>query len=133
MKYSQHFLAIKRLTYPLLLIALLSNGLPTPARAFAREQSSGIEHREARAKDGGDKVSPELLKVARNKRKHNDRMKVIVQFEGKAGAAFDLFLQSYGARTTRQFSKLNARAVELPARALKALAARGELSFVSPD
>ncbi|HYP00987.1 MAG TPA: S8 family serine peptidase, partial [Pyrinomonadaceae bacterium] len=47
--------------------------------------------------------------------------------------AFDLFLQSYGARTTRQFSKLNARAVELPARALKALAARGELSFVSPD
>ena len=132
MNYSQHFLAIKRLTFPLLLLALLSDALPAPAHAVVRERSD-IEQREARTQARGDKVSSKLLRKARRARRQDERLRVIVQFEGKANAAFDLFLQSHGARTTRQYPTLNARAVELPARAVKALAARGELRFASPD
>ncbi|HVG38330.1 MAG TPA: S8 family peptidase, partial [Pyrinomonadaceae bacterium] len=138
MNYSQHFLSFKRRTFPLLLVALLVNGLPaTPAvvaYASLREKSNVEESGARNTKHAHSKVSSELLDAAqRSSRKPNERLKVIVQLNDKGNTAFDLFLQSYGARTTRSFSKLNARAVELPAHAIKALAARGELRFVSPD
>ncbi|HEV7902423.1 MAG TPA: S8 family serine peptidase, partial [Pyrinomonadaceae bacterium] len=140
MNYSQRFLCIKQFTFSLLLVALLANGLPVlhaaDAHASLRDEP-GAERRGARSssgRNGDEKVSPELIDAARRgARKPNDRVKVILQLDGKADAAFELFLQSSGARTTRSFGKLNARAIELPARAIKSLAARGELIFASPD
>ncbi|HYG11670.1 MAG TPA: hypothetical protein VD835_17115, partial [Pyrinomonadaceae bacterium] len=137
MNYSQHSHAIRRLAFPLLLIALLVNQLPAAATAAAAPPRANVRVASGSERDGergNAKISSELLDVARTKRRQNERVKVIVQLDDKkAGVAFDLFLQQSGARTTRKFSKLNARAVELPARSIKALAARGELRYVSPD
>ncbi|HEY0100263.1 MAG TPA: S8 family peptidase, partial [Pyrinomonadaceae bacterium] len=137
MKYSQRFPFIKQFIFSLLLCALLTSELPVthaaPAHASLRDEQD-VERRGARGRSE-EKISSELLDASRRgSRKHqNERVKVILQLNGKANPAFELFLQAYGARTTRNFAKLNARAVELPARAIKALAARGELRFASSD
>ncbi|HEY1404947.1 MAG TPA: S8 family serine peptidase [Pyrinomonadaceae bacterium] len=133
MKYSQQSLAIKRLAFPLLLIALLVNQLPAAHAVAAAAAAPRTNVRETAGGERGSKVSSDLLDVADSKRKQNERVKVIVQLNEKSGVAFDLFLQLSGARTTRKFSKLNARAVELPVRTIKALTARDDLLYVSPD
>jgi hypothetical protein len=134
-RYSHHSFAAKRLASPLLLLALLISQMPvTPvarAQTFppaATGNQSGVE----RAINSG-KVSPELLQDTRGLNEKDARVKVILQLNSRQTAALDLLLQRFGARTSRHFQNLNARAVELPARAIEALAAHSELSFISPD
>ncbi|HKP73174.1 MAG TPA: S8 family serine peptidase, partial [Pyrinomonadaceae bacterium] len=138
MKYSHTSLAAKWLALPPLLLALIVGQLPGQVSASAHT-NKGVEKRaqladESAAERAAGKVSPDLLDAVRKPSKQDRLVKVILQLNtNKSGAVIDLLLQSYGARTTRQFLKLNARAVELPARAVEALASHGELGFISPD
>jgi serine protease AprX len=74
------------------------------------------------------KVSPELLEMRRGA-----RVTVIVQLEEAPNAAFDSLLATQGGRITRRFRNFNAVTVELPVRAVEALAARNNVRFVSLD
>ena len=78
------------------------------------------------------KVSADLFEFA-SRAPSNARIRAIVQFNGDPGSAFDLFLLDNSGNATATFQNLNARAVDVPADAVDALASRPEVSTISPD
>jgi len=78
------------------------------------------------------KVSHDLRKLARGSRS-NERVSVIIQFDGIPGSVLDSLVLTRGGRTKAHFKNFNARLVELPAKAVEALAARHDISYISLD
>ena len=68
------------------------------------------------------KVSPDLLRLVTDV-PVTRRVPVVVQSSGLWGFTLDLLLQTLGARTTRTYQNLNARAVDIPAGNVLLLAA----------
>ncbi|HEX8187497.1 MAG TPA: S8 family serine peptidase [Pyrinomonadaceae bacterium] len=78
------------------------------------------------------KVSPDLLQLITDA-PATRRVPVVVQSGGLWGPALDLLLTTLGARTTRSYQNLNARALDIPAGNVLPLAASSLVSFVSAD
>ena len=78
------------------------------------------------------KVSPDVLDLAHGKAA-DSRIPLIIQFNGTPGATFDSTLTNNAGRTKATFGHFNARAIDLPAKAVEALAARPEVGFISFD
>src|SRR5258708_2737013 len=78
------------------------------------------------------KVSPDLVEFARGPRA-NARVPVIIQLKDTASDEIESVLPSYGGRLTHRFRTLSTIAVELPARAVEALAGRTNVRFISLD
>jgi len=79
------------------------------------------------------RIAPDLLAQLRAPGAGDERVNVIVQLQEPSGRNLDSVLRGLGGRVTRRFGGLNTQAVSLPLRAAEALAARGEVRFVSPD
>jgi subtilisin family serine protease len=79
-----------------------------------------------------EKISPELRALLRASG-GGSRVNVIVQQSDATGPNLDALLNRFGGRITRKFGKLKAQAVSLPPQAIEALAARGDVRYVSPD
>jgi hypothetical protein len=79
-----------------------------------------------------DKVSPELRELARGARQ-NDRVTVIIQLGDAPDKAFDTLISINGGRVKHRFQAFNSISVELPARAVEALAASNNVRFITPD
>ncbi len=79
-----------------------------------------------------EKVSPDLIELVHGA-SANARVTVIIQFNDNPGDAFDSFLLSNSGHTKAAFLNFKAHAIELPSRAVQALAARPEVGFVSLD
>ena len=79
------------------------------------------------------KLAPDLLERVRGARSGQDRVRVIVQLNERATSALDSLLQNAGARALKRFENFNSRALELPARAVEAMAAHRDIRFISAD
>ncbi|HEX8889457.1 MAG TPA: S8 family serine peptidase, partial [Pyrinomonadaceae bacterium] len=79
-----------------------------------------------------EKVSKDLLDVARSAHA-GDRVKVIIQTNKIPLGVLDALLSFHGGQLRASFTNFNARVVELPARAVAALAARFDIDFISLD
>jgi len=89
----------------------------------------------AKAQGGSNKtakVSPDLAEFARGPQA-SARVPVIIQLKDSAPDEIESVLPSYGGRLTHRFRTLSTIAVELPARAVEALAGRTNVRFVSLD
>src|ERR1051326_472537 len=76
------------------------------------------------------KISPDVLELAHGAA-GNSRVPVIVQFTGSADASFDSDVANNGGRVKAQFANVNAKLIEISAKAAEALAARPDVGFVS--
>ena len=74
-----------------------------------------------------DKVSPDLRERARHA-SGRERIPVIIQFDGDPDVTFEADVESKSGRVKAAFSHFRARAVELPASAVEALADRPDVS-----
>src|SRR3954462_2106103 len=113
-------LAAKGISYPLLLICLCAGNLII---------------NQARAQlllSPDSKVSADLRDQMRGARQ-GARVHVIIQSKKLSDGAFDSLLSFHGGHTRARFNSFNSRAVELPARAVAALAARFDIDFISLD
>src|SRR6266545_4111229 len=101
--------------------------------AFLSSLNFLTDHTKAQAVSrAADKVSLDLIELAQDT-SSNRRVTVIIQFNGNPGSTFDCFLSSNSGRAKGAFLNFNAQAVELPARALEALANQPEVAFISLD
>src|SRR5207244_1844878 len=108
---------IVRLMFVILLIVNLAAGLPSAAQSRpsgARKISSGLVQRVRGA--GGD-----------------SRVKVVVQFTEIPAPLIDGLLSRYTANVTGRLSALNMRVIEIPLRAVEALALQKEVRYLSAD
>ncbi|HEY5838923.1 MAG TPA: S8 family serine peptidase, partial [Pyrinomonadaceae bacterium] len=87
---------------------------------------------DAKQSDRAEKLSPDLKELARGSSK-DERVSVIFQFKGNRGAGFDNAVLNSGGRVKLELKQLNARVMEIPARAVEALASRPDVGFVSLD
>ena len=94
--------------------------------------------RAARGSGGAPKLSPDLLALADGS--HSGSVNVIIQQGGSSQrsvpeAVFNVVkvVGSVGGRVTGSFLKLGAVSARVPAQSLRALAARSEVLYVSPD
>ena len=78
------------------------------------------------------KLAPDLHARLRGAR-GDERADLIVQFKETREGLLDALLGGLGGRVTRRFRRLGAHGVRLPLGAAEALAARPEVSYVSPD
>ncbi len=133
MKHSKHAPVVLWLA---LLAALAALGSAS-TQERARAQTNGGDDLRARrglpTAQGNTKIAPDLLALARDRRKQQARTRVIVQLDEQARTTMDGQLNAYGARLAHKLDRLNTRVLELPAQAVEALAARADVRFVSPD
>jgi len=82
----------------------------------------------------GNKISPDLLKLLRESQ-GDKPINVIVQQNTTGGLSLNLdaLLRDLGGRVARRFGRLGALSLSLPPKAVEALAARGDVRYVSPD
>jgi len=78
------------------------------------------------------KVSPDLLRLIAVT-PATQRVPVVVESSGLWGLTLDLLLTTLGARTSRTYRNLGARALDIPAGNVLTLAASSLVSFVSAD
>src|ERR1044072_1347927 len=71
-----------------------------------------------------------MLEIAHGPAK-NARIPVIVQFSNRADASFESDLANNGGQVKSHFANLNAKLIEIPAKAAEALAVRAGVGFVS--
>src|SRR5205085_4429552 len=63
----------------------------------------------------------------------NARMNVIVQFNKTASLSLDTLLSNLSAKVLRKLTNLNAHVLNLPLKAVEALANQDGVRFISPD
>ena len=82
----------------------------------------------------GNKISPDLLKLLRESQ-GDKPINVIVQQNTTGGLSLNLdaLLRDLGGHVARRFGRLGALSLSLPPKAVEALAARGDVRYVSPD
>src|SRR6185436_16313588 len=111
---------VKRISLFLLLVGLLSiNFISRRAGAQANITPA-------------PKVSRDLIEKTRSVGR-NQRIPVIVQFDGDADANFDLEVVRKGGRLGASLKRFKARALELTAESVGELAARPDVRFISLD
>ncbi|HYY41290.1 MAG TPA: S8 family serine peptidase, partial [Pyrinomonadaceae bacterium] len=116
------------------LLSLLAALCVWPGSEHAHAQAGVDLNAPARLLQGGEKTSPDLRQLARDARTRQARVRVIVQLDERlVGGAVDAQWGAYGARLMRRLENLNTRVLELPVAAAEALAARGDVRFVSLD
>src|ERR1044072_1061343 len=79
-----------------------------------------------------DKISPDVLDIARGETS-NARVPVIVQFAGSPDASFDSVVASNGGRVKARLANVNAKVIEISAKAAEPLASRPDVGFVPLD
>jgi serine protease AprX len=80
----------------------------------------------------GDKLSSDLRTLASNA-KPGERVGVILQTEDMQSPRLEALLRKYGVEVSARMEQMGAMRVEVPADALKELAASGETRYLSPD
>src|SRR5437763_15846469 len=108
----------------LFVLVLASNLMPRRTRA---EQGQWLHADRKR-----DKVSSDLRERTRSAAA-NERVSVIIQFEGEADATFETDVTDHAGSVKITYRQLNARAIDLPAKAVDALANRLDVSVISLD
>ena len=115
----------------LALVCMFAPGGPR-ARAGIRLVRAGKDSARRR-EEAADRVSPDLLELARDPAAGARRVRVILQTEDGVGTQLAALLRRRDVRTRGELSAVGARVVELPARLVKQLSAREGVRFVSPD
>src|SRR5437764_901739 len=108
-----------------LFVIVLASNL-TPRRTHAEHGESPHAERKR------DKVSSDLRERMRSAAA-NDRVSVIIQFEGDADATFETDVTDHAGSVKITYRQLNARAIDLPAKAVDALANRPDVTVISLD
>jgi serine protease AprX len=103
-----------------------------PGRAGIRLARAGGDAAR-RQEETADRVSPDLLEIARDPDAQGRRVRVILQTDDEAGASLKALLRRRDVRTRGELPGVGARVVELPARLVERLSAREGVRFVSPD
>ena len=81
----------------------------------------------------GEKAAPDLLRRARDPQTRAQRVRVVLQLNGRPGAALNALLQRGDVKTSQKFQNFEARVLELPAHLVEQMASHPEVRFVSPD
>src|SRR5256886_13694316 len=102
------------------------------AQSVSRRRVSPDSIEPVHGASSAEKVSPDLIELVHGA-SSNARVTVIIQFNDNPGDAFESFLLSNSGHTKAAFLNFKAHAIELPSRAVQALAARPEVGFVSLD
>ncbi|HYY94703.1 MAG TPA: S8 family peptidase, partial [Pyrinomonadaceae bacterium] len=116
------------------LLALVCAFVPVGPRARAGiklVRAGGDASR--RQEEAAEKISPDLLELARDPAAQDRRVRVILQTGDGAGAQLEALLNRRDVRTRGEMASLGARVVELPARLVERLSARAGVRFVSLD
>src|SRR5438105_6148317 len=117
----------------LALLALVCTFAPGgPSRAGIRLVRAGKDSARRR-EEAADRVSSDLLELARDPAAGARRVRVILQTEDGVGTQLAALLRRRDVRTRGELSAVGARVVELPARLVEQLSAREGVRFVSPD
>jgi len=80
-----------------------------------------------------EKASRELVETARDPRRGNARVRVIVQLSGAPGPLLGALLGRADVRERARFGRLGSRVVELPLHVAEKISRHREVKFVSPD
>jgi len=80
-----------------------------------------------------ERISPDLLELARDPDARERNVRVILQTEDDAGTSLSAALRRRDVRAGREFRRLGARVVELPARLLEELSEQKGVRFISLD
>src|ERR1044072_1121351 len=116
------------------LLALVCAFIPVGPRARAGiklVRAGGDASR--RQEETAEKISPDLLELARDPAAQDRRVRVILQTGDGAGTQLEALLSRRDVRTRGEMASLGARVVELPARLVEQLSARAGVRFVSLD
>jgi subtilisin family serine protease len=104
-----------------------------PVRLSADDATDARERDEQAANHfEGDKLSSDLRALASNA-KPGERVGVILQSDDLNNPRLEAMLRKYNVEVSSRMQQLGALRVEVPAAALKELAASGETRYLSPD
>jgi subtilisin family serine protease len=87
---------------------------------------------EAAARFEGERIAPDLRALAANA-KPGERVGVILQSDDLDSPRLEALMRKYGVEVGARMTQVGALRVEVPAAALRELAASGEARYISPD
>ncbi|HEY7545817.1 MAG TPA: hypothetical protein VID27_13075, partial [Blastocatellia bacterium] len=124
----------KKAAARLLVVALVA--LPLVAGLLPGERF-GSSHVIAQASRGtprpASKISPDLLNQSSFSKGDNQPVRVIVQTEGIPKSGLLSALNKMGGRVEKIYDRVGSLALNIPLRFLNALAAQGDVKYISPD